>query len=78
MLDGVTHTFEYGKLYVIKGVSGCGKTTWLNIMGGLDSDYEGEVLLDGENGKAVLTEKVGYVFQQSLLISAVIYFSVHF
>lgn len=69
VLDGVTHTFEYGKLYVIKGVSGCGKTTLLNIMGGLDSDYEGEVLLDGENGKAVLTEKVGYVFQQSLLIS---------
>lgn len=69
VLDGVTRTFEYGKLYVIKGVSGCGKTTLLNIMGGLDSDYEGEVLLDGENGKAVLTEKVGYVFQQSLLIS---------
>ncbi len=69
VLDGVTHTFEYGKLYVIKGVSGCGKTTLLNIMGGLDSDYEGEVLINGENGKAVLTEKVGYVFQQSLLIS---------
>ena len=69
VLDGVTHTFEYGKLYVIKGVSGCGKTTLLNIMGGLDSNYEGEVLLDGENGKTVLTEKVGYVFQQSLLIS---------
>lgn len=69
VLDGVTHTFEYGKLYVIKGVSGCGKTTLLNIMGGLDSDYEGEVLLDGKNGKAVLAEKVGYVFQQSLLIS---------
>lgn len=69
VLDGVTHTFEYGKLYVIKGVSGCGKTTLLNIMGGLDSDYEGEILLDGENGKTVLTEKVGYVFQQSLLIS---------
>ncbi|MBR2914313.1 MAG: ATP-binding cassette domain-containing protein [Clostridia bacterium] len=69
VLDGVTHAFEYGKLYVIKGVSGCGKTTLLNIMGGLDSDYEGEIFLDGENGKVVLTEKVGYVFQQSLLIS---------
>ncbi|MBE6540408.1 MAG: ATP-binding cassette domain-containing protein [Ruminococcaceae bacterium] len=69
VLDGVTHTFEYGKLYVIKGVSGCGKTTLLNIMGGLDSDYEGEIFINGENGKAVLTEKVGYVFQQSLLIS---------
>lgn len=69
VLDGVTHTFEYGKLYVIKGVSGCGKTTLLNIMGGLDSDYEGEIFINGENGKTVLTEKVGYVFQQSLLIS---------
>lgn len=69
VLDGVTHAFEYGKLYVIKGVSGCGKTTLLNIMGGLDSDYEGEIFINGENGKAVLTEKVGYVFQQSLLIS---------
>ncbi|MBO5403033.1 MAG: ATP-binding cassette domain-containing protein [Clostridia bacterium] len=69
VLDGVTYTFEYGKLYVIKGVSGCGKTTLLNIMGGLDSDYEGEIFINGENGKTVLTEKVGYVFQQSLLIS---------
>lgn len=69
VLDGVTHAFEYGKLYVIKGVSGCGKTTLLNIMGGLDSDYEGEIFINGENGKTVLTEKVGYVFQQSLLIS---------
>ena len=35
VLDRVSYTFEPGKLYVIKGVSGCGKTTLLNIIGGV-------------------------------------------
>lgn len=69
VLDSITHSFDYGRLYVIKGVSGCGKTTLLNILGGLDSNFEGQVLLDGNSGKNVLTENIGYIFQQSLLIS---------
>ena len=41
VLKDISYTFEGGKLYVIKGISGCGKTTLLNILGGLDVLYEG-------------------------------------
>ena len=61
VLDNISYTFEAGKLYVIKGVSGCGKTTLLNIIGGLLKDYEGECLCDRSS--------VGYIFQSSLLLS---------
>ena len=69
VLDRFSYQFEPGHLYVIKGVSGCGKTTLLNILGGLDSDYEGEVSLDGETGREQLTASVGFVLQESLLIA---------
>ena len=36
-------------LNVVCGKSGCGKTTLINILGGMDLDYEGEVLVDGLN-----------------------------
>lgn len=69
VIDQFTYQFESGRLYVIKGVSGCGKTTLLNILGGLDSAYEGEVSFDGRTGRNHLSASVGYIFQQSLLIS---------
>ena len=52
--------FEKGKIYVIKGISGCGKTTLLNILGHLDTDFEGEV---------DYVENTGYISQRSLLYS---------
>lgn len=67
VLRGVSHTFESGKMYVIKGVSGSGKSTLLNIIGGLDHDFEGEITAD-ENQTGWRT---GYVFQNSLLLSGV-------
>ena len=33
-------------LIIIVGNSGCGKTTLLNLIGGIDQDYEGEIYLD--------------------------------
>ena len=55
---------------VILGKSGCGKTTLLNIIGGLDSKYQGSVLF---NGIDIKTDKgyrqhIGYLFQQFHLI----------
>ena len=46
-LDGAEFTVEQGELAVILGASGAGKTTALNILGGMDSVTSGEVIVDG-------------------------------
>lgn len=61
ILKGITFAFESGKIYVIKGVSGCGKTTLLNILGGLDPAFDGK--------RICYAERIAYVFQKSLLLS---------
>ncbi len=40
-------TFGEVGLVVVAGKSGCGKTTLINMLGGMDLDYEGEILVDG-------------------------------
>ncbi|MBQ5953877.1 MAG: ATP-binding cassette domain-containing protein [Lachnospiraceae bacterium] len=63
VLRDISYTFEGGKLYVVKGVSGCGKTTLLNILGGVEKDFEGKVT-------AQHPLRVGCLFQKSLLLSS--------
>ena len=63
ILYHINHSFEGGKLYVIKGVSGCGKTTLLNIIGGIDPEFKGEII-------APEGARCAYVFQQSLLLGS--------
>ncbi|MGZ4994264.1 MAG: ABC transporter ATP-binding protein [Methylobacter sp.] len=46
------------------GPSGCGKTTLLNIIAGLDNDYEGEIL----SGQQHTHPKIGYIFQNPRLL----------
>lgn len=46
-LKGISYTFEPGKVYTIMGSSGCGKTTLLSLMAGLDIPTEGSVLCEG-------------------------------
>jgi putative ABC transport system ATP-binding protein len=61
---------------VIQGPTGCGKTTLLNVLSGLDMPDDGKVFLDGENiSRATETrlstirrQKVGFVFQDFNLI----------
>ena len=48
-LDGATFSVEKGELVVISGASGAGKTTALNILGGMDRCTSGEVFVDGVN-----------------------------
>ncbi|MBE6843853.1 MAG: ATP-binding cassette domain-containing protein [Ruminococcus sp.] len=67
VLDNIDYDFEGGKLYVIKGVSGCGKSTFLNILGGVDRCFEGTVCME-DNGKTK-DSMAGYVYQYSMLIS---------
>lgn len=76
ILHDLSFTLECGKVYVMKGQSGSGKTTLLNILGGIDHEYDGEVLYGGENLKDIVHEdqegwmkQIGYVMQDSLLIS---------
>ncbi len=70
-LDGATFAVERGELAVILGASGAGKTTALNILGGMDTATAGTVRVDGRDisgaSDAELVEyrraDVGFVFQ---------------
>lgn len=69
--DGVNFTIEKGEFAVIVGASGAGKTTILNMLGGMDTSDEGEIIVDGQNiasySKKQLTAyrryDIGFVFQ---------------
>lgn len=70
-LNNTSFNIEKGELVVIVGPSGAGKTTALNILGGMDSVTHGTVLIDNENisnyKRQELTEyrrdDIGFVFQ---------------
>ena len=49
VLNGINAQMELGKIYVILGTSGCGKTTLLYLLGGLDSASKGKILFNGKD-----------------------------
>ena len=50
-LNNINISFEKGELVSIIGESGSGKSTLMNLIGGLDSFYEGEIIIDGKDWK---------------------------
>jgi putative ABC transport system ATP-binding protein len=70
-LDRISFTVEKGEFVVIAGPSGAGKTTVLNIIGGMDTCDEGRMSVDGELVSAYTPRRltqyrrhdIGFVFQ---------------
>lgn len=70
-VDGMNFAIEQGEFVVVVGPSGAGKTTVLNILGGIDTATSGQVFLDGEEISAYNEQQltqyrrhdIGFVFQ---------------
>lgn len=63
--------FKRGIKTAILGSSGCGKTTLLNLIGGVDDDFEGELLFDGKvinDFDQYRRENISFIFQDLNLI----------
>lgn len=75
-LDGISLTFRDQEFVSILGQSGCGKTTLLNIIGGLDQYTSGDLIINGRSTKEYRDQdwdtyrnhRVGFVFQSYNLI----------
>lgn len=77
VLKDINFTIKHGEFVSIMGKSGCGKSTLLYILSTMDTDYEGELLLNGEmvTGKhheelaKIRNKNIGFVFQFHYLLS---------
>ena len=73
VLNGISTALDEGKMYAILGQSGCGKTTLLSLLGGLDSPVDGQILYDGQDIKKLglanhRKNNVAFIFQSYNLI----------
>ena len=76
-LKGLTINFRRNEFVAILGASGCGKTTLLNIIGGLDRYTSGDLIIEGKSTKdytdrdwdTYRNHSIGFVFQSYNLIT---------
>lgn len=76
VLKDVSFDVRHGEFVSITGKSGCGKSTLLYILSTMDTDYTGDVVIDGERTQglsgerlaAIRNEKIGFVFQFHYLL----------
>jgi ABC-type lipoprotein export system ATPase subunit len=72
VLSGLTHDFAVGRMTVVTGRSGTGKTTLLRLVAGLDQPHSGQVMLDGaplgarddEQLASLRRLRIGYLSQE--------------
>lgn len=77
VLNGIDLSFERGEFVSILGESGGGKSTLMNIIGGLDRQFEGEVIIEGrrlDHKKEKQLDDyrrgtIGYIYQSYNLIT---------
>lgn len=77
VLKGINLNFERGEFVSILGESGGGKSTLMNIIGGLDHDFKGDVVVNGHSLKNAKEKDfdeyrrktIGFIFQSFNLIS---------
>ena len=77
VLTDISFSINNGEFVSVTGKSGCGKSTLLYILSTMDTDFDGELLIDGEpvrNKKEVQlaqirNEKIGFVFQFHYLLN---------
>jgi ABC-type lipoprotein export system ATPase subunit/ABC-type antimicrobial peptide transport system permease subunit len=77
VLKGISLKVDRGDFVSLLGESGGGKSTLMNIIGGLDREYEGQVLVEGKQQKlkkekdmdAYRRDTVGFIFQSFNLVS---------
>lgn len=77
VLKKVSFSVDRGEFVSVVGKSGCGKSTLLYILSTMDTDYQGELWMDGEliSGKSanylarIRNEKIGFVFQFHYLLN---------
>lgn len=76
-VDHSSFSVEKGEFVAVVGTSGSGKTTILNLIGGLDVPDEGEIIIDGQNISGMKPDeltifrrrKIGFIFQNYNLVT---------
>lgn len=77
VLTDINFIIQKGEFVSLTGKSGCGKSTMLYLLSTMDTDYTGDLLIDGESMKnqseaklaKVRNEKIGFVFQFHYLLN---------
>lgn len=74
LFDNYSLQIDDGEFVIFTGVSGCGKTTLLNMIGSLENTDSGEIAVDSmditkkKNQREYLKRKVGFLFQNFALV----------
>ena len=77
VIEDLSFSINKGEFVSLTGKSGCGKSTLLYVLSTMDTDYEGTLLIDGEEMPKknegflakIRNEKIGFVFQFHYLIN---------
>jgi lipoprotein-releasing system ATP-binding protein len=77
VLNNISFEVQRGEFLTLVGKSGCGKSTLLYILSTMDTEYNGQLIIDGENVSsygqdrlaAIRNEKIGFIFQFHYLLA---------